>query len=241
MKFKGRIKRLWKELCEEITFFEYILWWIARIMLLCAVIFAKSPQYSLLDCINMLATFTMSLIRFIFPEKSFIGRIDFRVQHLINAFEVLGIFGGHLLDFYSVIPKFDRILHLLSGPAVVVAGYYIYKAFESKKGKDTYKRRLNPQTATYSAVSFSFAVISLWEIQEFFSDYFIGSQNQGYYYAPPEDDIFFRIFGDGAAKGAGQYPLWDTMMDMTDAAVTTVISGIILLTVLIKIKKKYEN
>lgn len=70
MKFMGRIKRLWKELCEEITFFEYILWWIARIMLLCAVIFAKSPQYRLLDSINMLATFTMSLIRFIFPEKS---------------------------------------------------------------------------------------------------------------------------------------------------------------------------
>ena len=144
-------------------------------------------------------------------------------------------------------PVFDRIGKKVSlttlGAEFLKSAYSILNILEKAetKGKDTYKRRLNPQTATYSAVSFSFAVISLWEIQEFFSDYFIGSQNQGYYYAPPEDDIFFRIFGDGAAKGAGQYPLWDTMMDMTDAAVTTVISGIILLTVLIKIKKKYEN
>lgn len=236
MRFLNRIKETWKQLFEEITVFEYVIWWIVRIMLLCAVIFAENNAYRMLDSVNMLAAYSMSFIRFIAPRRSFIARLDFRCQHIINVMEILGTFFGHLLNAYDYIPKYDRILHLLSGPAVVIAGYYIYKAFETKDGKENYC--IKPVTATYSAFSFSFVVITLWEIQEFISDFFIGSQNQGYYYAPNEDDIWFKVFGKGANGGVGQFPLWDTMMDMIDASVTTALSAVVLYIVLLYIKKK---
>lgn len=239
MKFVNRVKETWHQLFEEITLAEYIIWWIARIMLLCAVIFAENSAYRKLDSLNMLAAYAMPILRFIAPRKSFLARLDFRCQHLINIMEILGTFFGHLLNAYEHISKYDRYLHFLSGPVVVVAGYYIYKAFETKDGKENYK--LRPTTATFCSVSFSFVVMSLWEIQEFISDFYLGSQNQGYYYAPFEDDIWFKVFGYGAKGGEGQFPLWDTMMDMIDAMATTVIAGFILYFVLRAVKKKSDR
>lgn len=238
MRFINRIKSTFNQVFDDISVFEYILWWVARIMLLCAVIFAQNNAYRLLDSVNMLTAYSMSVIRFIAPKKSFIARIDFRVQHLINIMEILGTFFGHLLQAYSYVAKYDRYLHFLSGPLVLIGGYYIYKAFETKDGKENY--RPNPATATFSACGFSFAVITLWEIQEFVSDFFIGSQNQGFYYAPFDDDIWFKIFGYGAGN-SGQYPLWDTMMDMIDATLTTVLAAIALYIVLVFIKKRKEK
>lgn len=238
MKLVNRAKELRKQLFEEITVFEYVLWWIVRIMLLCAVIFARDNAYRTLDTLNMLTAYSMTVLRFVVPKKSFLARLDFRCQHLINLMEILGIFGGHFLDAYAYIPKFDRLLHLLSGPVVVIAGYYIYKAFITKERKEKYCT--SPLVASYSAFSFSFVIMVFWEIQEFVSDYFIGSQNQGYYYVPPQDDIWFKIFGQGANGGAGQFPLWDTMLDMIDATLTTIPSAAILFFVLVLIKKKNE-
>lgn len=239
MKIVNRAKELRKQLFEEITVFEYVLWWVARIMLLCAVIFAKDNAYRTLDSLNMLTAYAMTALRFVAPKKSFFARIDFRCQHLINLMEVLGIFFGHLLFVYDRIPKFDRLLHLLSGPVVVIAGYYIYKAFVTKDQKEKYCT--NPVIATYCSFSFSFVIMVLWEIQEFISDYFIGSQNQGYYYVPPQDDIWFKIFGQGANGGVGQFPLWDTMLDMIDATITTIPAALVLFAVLVLIKKKHEK
>lgn len=239
MKIVNRAKELRKQLFEEITVFEYVLWWVARIMLLCAVIFAKDNAYRTLDTLNMLTAYSMTALRFVAPKKSFFARLDFRCQHLINLMEVLGIFFGHLLEAYIYVNKFDRYLHLLSGPVVVIAGYYIYKAFVTKNQKEKYCT--NPVIATYCSFSFSFVVMVFWEIQEFISDYFIGSQNQGYYYVPYGDDIWFKIFGQGANGGVGQFPLWDTMLDMIDATITTIPAALVLFAVLVLIKKKHEK
>lgn len=238
MRFVNRVKETFRQVFEDMTVFEYVLWWIVRIMLLCAVIFAENNAYRLLDSINMLAAYAMSIIRFIAPRKSFIARLDFRVQHLINIMELLGTFFGHLLKAYSVVPKYDRYLHFLSGPLVLIGGYYIYKAFETKHGKENY--RPNPSTATFAATGFSFMVIALWEIQEFVSDFFLGSQNQGFYYAPFDDDIWYKIFGYGAGN-EGQLPLWDTMMDMIDATLTTAIAAAVLYFVLYFLNKKRDQ
>lgn len=235
MKIKSKIKYVWHRIFEDITVPEYISWWVVRVMLLCSVIFAKDKSYMILDSINMLAAYAMSFLLFIAPRKSFIARLNLRCQHIINLLEILGTFMGHLLNVYAYVSKYDRILHFISGFAGVIAGYYIYKALEEKDGKLKY---LRPTTATFASVSFSFMIMVLWEIQEFFSDFFIGSQNQGYNYAPGEDDIFFKVFGHGANGGVSQFPLWDTMMDIMDATLTTAISAVVLYVILVRIKNK---
>lgn len=238
MRFKNKVNYVWKKIFDEITVAEYVSWWIVRILIVISIILAEDMTYTLLHAVNLPATFAMSLICFIFPKDSFFGRLNLRCQHIINFFEVLGTFCGHILNAYAHIAKYDRLLHLFSGFAGVIAGYYIYKAFVTK---DNRIKHLNPEAATLASVSFSFVIIVLWEVQEFISDFYIGSQNQGYYYAPAENDIFFKIFGDGANRGVGQYPLWDTMMDMIDATVTTVIAGVILYIILRAIQKKVSQ
>lgn len=235
MRIKNKVNYVWNKIRSEITIAEYISWWIVRILLVISIILAGDKTYVILHAVNLPAAFAMSLIYFIFPKNSFFGRLDARTQHIINFFEVLGTFCGHILNAYAYIAKYDRLLHLFSGAAGVIAGYYIYKALVTKENNIKY---VTPKAATFSAVSFSFMIIALWEVQEFISDYFIGSQNQGYYYAPAADDIFFKIFGNGANRGEGQYPLWDTMMDMIDATLTTVAAGIILYIILTVIKKR---
>lgn len=230
MKIKNRVKETWKLMRSEITAFDYVLFWIARILLLCAVIFAKDNAYRTLDSLNMLACYSVSIIRFIAPRKSFIARIDFRVQHIINIFEVFGIFGGHLLDAYSYVPRFDRHLHWLSGYLVVIAGYYLYKAIVTKEGREKFVP--DPQIAALTSCGASFIIIVLWEISEFISDFFIGSHNQGYQYWPVDEELIFRVLGRGAGVEA-QFPLFDTMLDMIDATITTVIGTVVLYVVLV--------
>lgn len=235
MEFKNRVKETWNQMFREITVLDYVLFWVARILLLCAVVFAKDNAYRTLDSLNMLACYSVSIIRFIAPRKTFIARIDFRVQHIVNIFEVFGVFGGHLLDAYSYVPRFDRHLHWLSGYLVVVAGYYLYKAIRTKDGIEKYVP--DPQIAALTSCGASFIIIVLWEISEFISDFFIGSHNQGYQYYPVDEELIFRFFGRGAGVEA-QFPLFDTMCDMIDAAVTTVIATVILYFVLVRKNKK---
>lgn len=235
MKIKNMIKETWKQMFQEINKVDYFFFWVARILLLCAVVFAKDNAYRTLDSLNMLACYSMSIIRFIAPRKSFIAKIDFRVQHIINIFEVFGIFGGHLLDAYSYVPRFDRHLHWLSGYLVVVAGYYLYKAIATKEGREKFVP--DPKLAAMTACGSSFIIIVLWEISEFISDFFIGSHNQGYQYWPVDEELIFRVLGRGAGVEA-QFPLFDTMLDMIDATITTVISTVVLYFFLVRKNKK---
>lgn len=237
MKIKKRIKETWLQMFREITVFDYVLFWVARILLLCAVIFAKDNAYRTLDSLNMLACYSVSIVRFLVGNKTFISRIDFRVQHIINIFEVFGIFGGHLLDAYSYVARFDRHLHWLSGYLVVVAGYYLYKAIVTRDDRRSFVP--DPKLAAMTACGASFIIIVLWEISEFISDFFIGSQNQGYQYYPVDEELIFRFFGRGAGVEA-QYPLFDTMCDMIDAAVATVIGTAVLYAVLVLKNKKQK-
>lgn len=235
MKFKNRVKQTWDQMFTEINKVDYFFFWVARILLLCAVVFARTPAYASLDSLNFLATFAISILRFFAGGKTFIGRIDFRIQHIINVFEVFGIFGGHLINMYQYVEHFDRHLHWLAGYLVVIAGYYLYKAFEMKNGKENYI--LNPQTAAMFSFGTSFFLIVAWEFSEFISDFFIGSNNQGYTFTPVYDEWWFKLFGKGAGA-EGQFPLFDTMFDMLDAAVATIIATVILYLVLVRKNKK---
>ncbi|MGN1419358.1 MAG: hypothetical protein ACI4W6_08515, partial [Acutalibacteraceae bacterium] len=229
MKLKKRVKETWKMIFDDITVVEYIIIWIVRLLLLYAVIFHNDPNERVMCFINMLSLYAMTLIKFIAPRNSFLARLDFRCQHIIGFFELAGTFFGNFLNAYSYIFKYDRILHIFSGFGAVIAGYYIFKAMDSKGGKKPY---YSPSLGAFCGWSFSFVVIVLWEITEFVGDFLTGSQNQCYYYAPFQDDIWFRIFGHGALGGEGQFPLWDTMMDMIDATVATMIGAVILYIVL---------
>lgn len=235
-RIKNKFNTVRTQLFQEITIAEYVSWWIVRALLLIAVITAPDPNRMLTDFVNMLAAYALPLLRLIAPEKSFISKVDFRCQHYLNFMEFAGIFLGHCLNVYELVPKYDRLLHAISGPVAVFAAYYIYKAYELKEGDGKY--RIKPGAATFASFSFSFVIIVFWEITEFLGDYFFGSYCQGYHFIVPADDIWFRIFGPGFNGGVQQFPLWDTMMDMIDATLATFGGALVLYLVLRHLRKR---
>ncbi len=239
MKFlKDRVKMVWNGIFEEMTVAEYISWWVVRLLLIYAVIMHTDYREKVLCAVNTLALFAVPLLHFIAPKKSLIGNLPYRSQHVINLMEICGSFLGNFIFLYGVIPKYDRILHAVSGPAAVVAGYFVYKAILKKEGRE---KDVSPLLGTVCGMGFSFMIIPLWEITEFFGDFFWGTANQSYWYAPADDDIFYKIFGHGAITDGGQLPLWDTMMDMIDASVTTLVFSLIFYFILRAIVKKQAS
>lgn len=235
---KNRIKSTFSDIFKEITIPEYISWWVIRIMFIYAAIMHTDERQRVLCLINMLALYAIPFFRFIFPKNSLFGTLSYRAQHIINFMEFFGSFLGNYIDMHAKVAKYDRILHYLSGVAAVYAGYLIYKAILKKEHKEDSH---SPLLGSTYGMCFSFMIIPLWEITEFFGDFFYGTANQGYWYAPADDDIFYRVFGHGAVTDGGQLPLWDTMMDMIDATVTTIGSAIVLYIVLVIIDKKKKK
>ena len=233
---KQRVLAVWHGIFEEISVAEYISWWVVRLLFIYAVIMHTDERQRVLCAVNMLALYAVSIIRFIAPKKSLFANLSFRTQHIINLMEICGSFLGNFIDLYSVIPKYDRILHAVSGPAAAIGGYYIYKAILKK---ENHLDSISPLMGTLFGTLFSFMIIPVWEITEFMGDFLWGTSNQCYWYAPADDDIFYKIFGHGKVTDGGQLPLWDTMMDMIDASMTTIVFAFIMYAVLyVVIKKK---
>lgn len=231
----SKIKFTFESIFREITVPEYISWWIIRALLVWAIIACPESEKIMIS-INFLALFAMSLLRFLAGKDSFTQRISFRCQHIINLVELLGTFFNNFLDAGHYIQNFDRLIHLLSGPLAVVAGYYLYQA--CFKTKEEFDAACNVRVVTMFSSGFSFMIICLWEFMEFFGDFFTGTTNQGYNCSPSDSEFWTVLLGKFHAAGAGQYPLLDTMFDMVDAAIATAVAAVILSAVLKHRQKK---
>ena len=233
VKVKAHFYSQLQRLKSEGNIFEYIFWWIVRIMMIygCFEISGKvPPALHMAIILNTLATFAVPVFSMIFPQKLLFGRLSFRTQTYINFFVLTGSFFNNCVDTYSVIEFYDKWLHFFTGFGCVFLGIELLKALFPKE-------RFSRNVSLFSASGFSFAIIVIWELFEFLSDFFIaGSTNQGYNIGANFNMLFFKIFGQGAGN-TGQYPLFDTMFDMM-AAVVGIVVAIILSFITDRISKK---
>lgn len=204
-----------QELKAGITKAEYVWWWLLRVCMVGMILYNVSRQREtmviLIMCANLVMTFIIPIFRLVFFKKIFLGNLPYRIQSFIDVFIFAGSFLGHGLDFNGTVADYDKYMHLVSGALAVFIGYLILL---SVKGG----RELSPLLKTIGAGGFSCAVIILWEIFEFFSDFLIdGSANQNWMYYPDGKFIFFRIFGMGAGKEE-QFTVLDTDLDIFCAA-----------------------
>lgn len=214
----------------------YIFWWAARLMMIFAVFYTRgkvAPALYLAICLNTLATFAVTLLSALFPEKIFLGRLSFKVQNYIDLFVLLGSFFCYCVNMYAVINDYDKLQHFLAGFLGCFLGMELLKCMFPKKEID---RRISFLCGT----GFSVWLIVIWEAFEFLADFFIpGSNNQGYTYGPNYNMIFFKIFGKGA-QNEGQAALFDTMFDMIFALVGIFVA-IVFFLVVYQIKKRKKR
>ena len=224
----------YRELQKNLHPAEYLSWWVLRLaMVIVFIVFTVMQEYLYernLVLLNLALTFVIPLLRFISPKKLFTSKVSFHIQTHVNVFIFMGSFLGHGFDLFHRVDEWDKIMHIISGGFVVFIGAELLKSFNGHE-------KVNAAIKTFVGTGFSFIVMVMWELVEFFADYYIsGSNNQGYYKYPDESMIFVKIFGlsenlpDNAA-------VMDTNVDMFYAVIGCAVCAAILYAVLRKKEK----
>lgn len=235
---KKFIKNEFDTLKKGVTVIEYISWWVLRILQAGALInlVRTNPEDGnvLLLSLNLLATFTVPLVRIILIPKKLVLRIPFRAQTWLNIMIFFGSFLAQGLRWNFSVTSFDKILHFIAGAVILLIGNELVNVFLADG------ERLSPLMRTFSATGFTYIGIVIWEVFEFFVDfYWPGSTNQAYNISPDRDKWFFMIFGYGA-QNENQWAVFDTCVDMLCAVVGAAPAAIALLLYLYKKEKKSE-
>ena len=211
---------------EELSAPEYILWWVIRALQVFALVrlIMRDPTNNnvFLLSLNLLATFTVPLVRLLLFPKWLFKRLSFHAQSWLNIMIFFGSFLAQGFEWNHNITSWDKVLHLLAGGVIVFIGDSIAGMFLGKDDK------ISPLFRTYASVGFSFVAMVVWEVFEFFADYYIvDSTNQAYNITPDRDPFFFVIFGYGV-QNEEQWRVFDINVDMLCAVVGCIPAAIAL-------------
>lgn len=149
---------------------QQILWWVIRFGLLCFGI------YGLLH--NSVTQFLMGIFAIAFTHlwdmwqlfggKSFITRVGYFPQTLLNIFIFFGVVVGYVLNTKTNFAYVDLVEHFFAG---VVAAYFAYDFATVFQGKS---RHLSPALAAMFALCFAVFICVAWEFYEFTMDRLYG-------------------------------------------------------------------
>ncbi len=91
--------------------------------------------------------------------------------YLLCVLYSIGPMLGHTLNFYSLIPHWDKLLHITGGVVFAIIGYFLFRLMVGKDRKKTV-------AAAVFALCFSMALSMAWEFCEFGMDTFLGNDTQ---------------------------------------------------------------
>ena len=119
-----------------------------------------------------LMAITLWIMYFVY-KKTFLrkARISF---YLIYSFIIGAMYLGNVFDFYTIIPMYDKILHLLSGLIIEMIGYILFLHVSNGSEDNSFKRYM----PMLFSIIFSIAAAAVWEIWEFSTDQLFGFASQ---------------------------------------------------------------
>lgn len=91
----------------------------------------------------------------------------------VIIFIIISMYMGNVLNFYTYVSSYDKILHLTSGVIKGIIGVIIYAYFT--KGEFN---KINPMFMVFFSIMFTIALAGVWEMWEFSTDKLFGLQSQ---------------------------------------------------------------
>lgn len=88
-------------------------------------------------------------------------------------FIFISMYLGNVLNFYTYIDNYDKILHFISGIIIGFIGVIIFAYFTQE-----YFKKINPMFVVFFSVIFAIALAGTWEIWEFTTDRLFGLNSQ---------------------------------------------------------------
>ena len=212
----------WKELRKSVSIVEYILWWQLRVMMIFSTLMVYKDYLEtgerfdiLIQLIaNTVASFSVTLLRVIFPKQIFLGRVPYSAMKYGMVIIFFGSFLGHYYGYCGT-HGYDTFLHVLSGFLCVFICYEVVI-----NGMQLQKKPVSGFISSVIGFGMGCFVIIVWEIFEFSYDYFVNANLQDYLFTPEADYIIFRLFG--APVNEKQIPVMDTMIDMITAMLSSI-------------------
>ena len=148
----------------------------------------QSAKFLIVSCLP----FFLKKLKLDIPDAIYIVFMFYIVSHFIL---------GEILDFYVKLKWWDSFLHLTSGMAIALLSF----SFINLLNNNTPGFKINVVFAAFFAFSMTVMIGSMWEIIEFASDSWFGTNMQRAYVS--------TLNGRGAAL-VGQNALADTMKDL---------------------------
>lgn len=146
----------------------------------------------------ILTFFTVILTSIVFSKIKI--KMPTQVYFIALVFIFLSMYLGKVINFYRFFPRWDKFLHLISGPILTLMGYIIFLNLINKK---VYKG-INPVLGILFGVFFSIACAGGWEIFEFTSDHLFGTNAQNNSLLDTMGDIICGTIG-GTIMGILMY------------------------------------
>ncbi len=212
------IKNYFHRIITNCSKIELIYWWILRILMIYGIIeslifgdeYLGSSQ-PLQMAANLVGMFAYEICQ-LMPKNSTLRLLSPRFQNITALGFFLGSFGGAYLNFYYILPGYDKVLHALGTAEGVYIGYEFVAAIQLKLNKTC-----PHQIANLTALGCGFILSSGWELFEFTYDQFFGGDAQHWNYeyalatAGGDPSKIFHLF---PVEDPMRFALMDTMGDI---------------------------
>lgn len=213
-----KIKNYFNNIVSECHKWELIYWWILRALMIYGIIeslifgdeYLGSSQ-PLQMAANLVGMFAYEICQ-LFPKNSTLRLLSPRFQNITALGFFLGSFGGAYLNFYYILPGYDKVLHALGTAEGVYIGYEFVSALQLKL-----KKTCPYQIASLTALGCGFILSSGWELFEFTYDQFFGGDAQHWNYQNALDTVGgdpSKVFHLFPVDDPMRFALMDTMGDI---------------------------
>ena len=226
---KGYFKR-GRSMCKT---WELVYWWILRLLMIGGIILrlVESDELGMYQpmqmAANLVGMFAFEICQ-AFPKNTFPRYFSAYFQNITILGFFLASFGGAFLNFYYIIPAYDKVLHLFGCMEAVFISYELICAMQLRD-----KMICPPRIAALAAFGVAFVFAAGWELFEFSFDQWFGGDAQHWNLelaikeAGSREDIFMLIPLDDERFEA-RFALMDTMGDAILNAIGAVAMYIIL-------------
>ena len=194
-----------KRVLSQCTKAELIYWWTLRLLMVGGMIFTVvrylrgapftpggfNPSYkfniangqyepsvynALQMGLNLVGMFAFEIFQ-LFPKKTFVRNMPSYFQNITALGFFLASFGGAFLNFYYVIPGFDKLLHLTGCVEAVFISYEMVAAMQLRD-----RKTCPGNIAALAAFGMAFIFAAGWELFEFSTDQWLGFDAQHWSY-----------------------------------------------------------
>lgn len=212
------MKNYLKRVTENLSKIELAYWWVLRLLMIGGIAYrlikpdGLGTYQPMQMSANLLGMFAFEVCQ-LFPKKTFPRYFSHKFQNFSILVFFLASFGGAFLNFYYILPGFDKVLHAFGTGVGVYVSYEFICAIQLR---DRVKCPANIAALAAMGVALTFAMG--WEIFEFSFDQWFGGDAQHWdlHKAIEEaggiEKVFMLIPLD-AERFEARFAIMDTMAD----------------------------